>query len=551
MIKDFIRAGKGEIKSDLVLKNANVVNVFTHEIIKCDVAIEHGITVGLGNYFGENEIDLEGKYLMPSFIDSHVHIESSMLTPSQYAEITAPWGVTCVIADPHEIVNVCGEKGFKFMLSDSANLPFDFHFMLPSCVPATPLDSSGCTLDGSSTVELFNKYKCFGLGEMMNYPGVMSCDEDVLKKLGCTDNIDGHAPGITGNGLNAYISAGIRTDHECETPEELVSKVSLGMYVFLREGSHARNINNLYTAINSNTTRRLCFCTDDKNLDDIVKEGTISYCVKKVISLGVDPIDAIIMASLNAAECYGLKKQGAVAPGFKADYIVTSDLSFDKIDAVYKDGIKVAENGLPLFRAKEPDISSVNMTVRSKPLPLEAFTLPFDDNTTVIEAHKNTLYTTSCRCSSKAGLDLAMVIERHHDTGNIGRAYVKGFNVVRGAVAQTVGHDSHNICVVGDNAEDMKKAYESLGVNGGICVVRNGIITGFFKLPVAGLMSDLRHENALNDFRNVSRALAEVSDGGENDIFMSMSFLSLIVIPETRLTDKGIFDVKNWKFLDK
>lgn len=545
-----ISVAKGERKAELVFKNAKVVDVFCHRVIDCDVAICDGLIAGIGKYDGFCEVDLHGNYVMPSFVDSHAHIESSMLTPAQYASAVVPKGVTTVIADPHEIVNVCGEDGFKFMIDSAKDVPMDIHFMLPSCVPATPFDSAGCVIDGDETKRLFEKYNCFGLGEMMNFPGVLEADEDILKKLSYADIIDGHAPAVTCNNLCAYTACGIKTDHECTTTEEVIEKVSMGMYVLIREGSSARNLEQLYPAINKDTLRRLLFCTDDKHLDDILSQGTISHCINKAIEMGLDPIDAIVMSTLNSCECYGLKNQGAIAPGYKADLLVCGDLSADNILKVYKDGKLVAKNGKALFDCPDIDASTVMNTVNIKPISLSDIEHNFDPKKTVIEVFAHTLYTAGIKCDTKKGLNLATVIERHNATGNIGKAYVKGIDIIGGAVAQSIGHDSHNICVVGDNENDMLIAIEALGTQGGISVVKNGEVLGVFKLPIAGLMSDKPASVALEEYNKVCDALKLVSDNADSSLFMLMSFMSLLVIPDVKLSDKGLFDVNKWQFID-
>lgn len=545
-----IATAKGEQKAELVLKNARVVDVFCHRILECDVAICEGVIAGLGKYDGFCEVDLHGNYVMPSFIDGHAHIESSMLTPAEYAKAVVPKGVTTVIADPHEIVNVCGEDGLKFMIDSAEDIPMDIHFMLPSCVPATPFDSSGCVLNGDDTKRLFEEYNCFGLGEMMNFPGVLAADDDIVKKLSCTDIMDGHAPTVTGKDLCAYTACGIKTDHECMTAEEVFEKVSRGMYILVREGSSARNLEDLFPAINEHTLRRLLFCTDDKHLDDILAQGTISHCINKAIDLGIDAIDAITMATLNSCECYELKRQGAIAPGYKADLLVCGDLSARNILQVYKAGKLVAKDGKAMFEAPSVDSSKVTNTVNLKPILLSDLELKFDPKSTVIEVFPHTLYTAGIHCESAEGLNLTAVIERHKSTGNIGKAFVKGLSIKGGAVAQSIGHDSHNICVVGDNEYDMLKAVEALGTQGGISVVKDGEVCAVFRLPVGGIMTDKPADIALKEYIAVCDALKKVCDNDDNSLFMLMSFMSLLVIPDVKLSDKGLFDVNKWQFID-
>lgn len=549
-LSNTIKIAKGEEKAELVLKNATVVDVFNHQTIECDVAISDGYIVGLGKYDGYCEVDLHGNYIMPSFIDAHVHIESSMLSPAQYARAVVPFGVTKIIADPHEIVNVSGEKGLKYMIEASKGIPFDIHFMLPSCVPATPFDSSGCTLNGDDTKKLFEKYDLLGLGEMMNFPGVLAGDNDILKKMSCTNTVDGHAPGVSGKDLCAYVDCGIKTDHECTTVDEAKEKLSMGMYIQIREGSGARDLENLRPIINPYTIRRLLFCTDDKHLDDVLDNGTISNCINKAIDLGVDPINAITMASLNTCECYGIKDEGAIAPGYKANLLICGDLTAKNILQVYKDGKLIAKDGKAMFDAPQSDTSAVTNTVNIKPLNISDFEYEFTPEKTVIGVNEHSLYTSSLHCDTDEGLNLAAVIERHNATGNVGKALVKGIDIENGAVAQSIGHDSHNICVVGDNKEDMLKAVEALGTDGGISIVKGSEVICTFKLPISGLMTDKPFEEALEEYNKVFEALKELCHKDDSSLLMIMSFMSLLVIPEVKLSDKGLFDINQWKFID-
>ena len=544
-----IMTAKGSQKAELVLKNARVGDVFSHCIRECDVAICDGVIAGLGKYDGFCEIDLHGNYVMPSFVDGHVHIESSMLTPAEYAKAVVPKGVTTIIADPHEIANVSGEAGLKFMIDSAKGLPMDIHYMLPSCVPATPFDSSGCVIDGDETQRLFDEYNFLGLGEMMNFPGVLESNEDIMKKLSCADIIDGHAPSVSGKDLCAYAACGIKTDHECMTVEEAIEKISMGMYILIREGSSARNLESLIPAINPHTSRRLMFCTDDKHLDDVLAQGTISHCINKAIELGVEPMNAIIMATLNSCECYGLKHQGAIAPGYKADLLVCGDLSAKNVLQVYKSGKLVAKDGKALFDAPNVETSKVLNTINHKSLLLSDLEMKFEPESTVIEVSPHTLYTKGIHCDSAEDLNMAAVIERHNATGNVGKAFVKGISISGGAVAQSIGHDSHNICVVGDNEFDMLKAVDALGTEGGISVVKDGEIVAVFKLPVAGLMTDKPADVALSEYNAVCNALSNVCGSDDTSLFMLMSFMSLLVIPEVKLSDKGLFDVGKWQFI--
>lgn len=436
MIKDLINTAAGREKADLVFKNGNVIDVFGGKITKYDVAVKDGIIVGLGdNYSGEKEIDVTGKYIVPGFIDGHVHIESGFLSPSQYAKAVVPKGVTTIIADPHEIVNVRGEEALKFMIADSENVPLDIEYMLPSCVPATPFDNSGCVIDGEKTLELLEKYNLLGLGEMMNYPGVLFNDEDVLKKLSYDGKIDGHAPKVTGKELCGYICGGISTDHECDTAKEALEKAERGLYVLIREGTGAKNLEELLKAVTPYNHSRFAFCTDDKHIDDVLKEGTISNCINKAIRLGMEPVTAFTIASNSAAQCYGLQGKGAIAPNYRADIVVCDDLNAENILQVYKDGVLVAENGKALFESEVIMMDTVRNTVNIgniEPIQLE---IEFDSSMPVIEISAGSLITKGVYQENKDGLSLCANIERHHMTGNIGKCYVKGFKIDNGAIA--------------------------------------------------------------------------------------------------------------------
>ncbi|MEG2015370.1 MAG: amidohydrolase family protein, partial [Clostridia bacterium] len=376
-IKHKIDCAMGRVKCDTVLKNANVVDVFCHKINKCDVAITDGKIVGLGEYSGNIEIDVEGKYVLPSFYDTHLHFESSMLTPDEYIKLIAPKGVTMINADPHEIANVCGLDGINFMLESTINSPVKINFMFPSCVPATPFDHGNAVLDSAIIAEQMKKGNFFGLAEMMNYPGVINADSDVLKKIETSNHIDGHAPRLNGKELNAYLTTGITTDHECETVDEVFEKVSKGMFVMIREGSQTKNLKYLIKSFNEYTKRRLIFCTDDRYVGDIIESGSISNCIATSIESGVDPIDAIIMGSLNAYDCYGIPNKGAVAINYDADLIVSSDLSTLNIDMVFCGGVKIAEKGKALFDIKKANQSKVINTVNIKEVTEKDFDLPF------------------------------------------------------------------------------------------------------------------------------------------------------------------------------
>ena len=552
-----IKAALGEIKPDLVLKGGYVVDVFNHRLLKTDVAIDGTHIVGLGEYDGKEEVDVTGKFIIPGLIDAHVHIESSLLIPSEYARTVVPHGTTTIIADPHEIVNVCGKAGLEYMIDDGTITPMNMCFMVPSCVPATPFDHAGCVLDAKAVKELFSDFnygtKLTGLGEMMNYPGVVGCADDVLEKLDITPIIDGHAPGIEGKGLNAYICGGIITDHECDTAENALEKVSKGMFILIREGTGTKNLEELIKAVTPFNADRFAFCTDDKHIDEILREGTIRHCVRKAIKLGLDPITAIKMASLNPARVYGQTGRGGIAPNYYADIIVADSLSLDNIERVYFNGKQVAQNGKNIFDVREAVISKdkVADTVHIDKITPDMLKIKFDKTQPVILMQAGSLVTEGIYRENADGLVMVANIERHKHTGNIGRAYAAGFEMHGGAVAQTIGHDSHNITVAGDNAEDMALAVNALGKSGGIAVAKNGSVIAYMPLPVGGIMTDKPAEQAIDELERVNSAIREISPDASSSIFMVLCFISLLVIPHLKLSDKGLFDVDKFDYFGK
>ncbi len=546
----FIDYALGNKKADLVIKNAKIADVFCGRIIEGDVAVAHGVVVGIGSYEGDNEYDAKGKYLMPGFIDSHVHIESSMVTPSEYARVVVPKGVTSAICDPHEIANVCGIDGILFMQKNAEKSPMDFHFMMPSCVPAAAFEDSGAVITAADTAEYFSKYSFLGLAEMMNYPGLLFKDKEVLDKLKATDIIDGHAPSVSGKELMAYAGSGILTDHECTTKEEMEEKISAGMYALLRCGRMSKEFCEMAAAVNRYNASRVAFCTDDRNLDDTIKTGTVQNCIVTAVSAGMDVFDAIRAASLNAAECYKLKNLGAIAPNYKADFVLADDLCPKEIIAVWKNGKLVAENGKPLFeKAAMAESKAVLDTVNVKAFSKEELVCQFDSKTPVISIVAGSLSTKKVYRDSKESLSHLAVIERHKATGKIGRGYVENYGIKGGAIASCIGHDSHNITVVGDNADDMKTAVDALGKEGGIAVVVAGRVEALLPLPIAGLISDKSAEAVIAAHIDIENAAKKLSINPDLDPFMTLAFLSLPVIPELRLTARGIFDVTKFDFV--
>ena len=550
MKQNVIEAALGKAAADIIFKNAKIVDVFSGKIINGDVAVKDGIIAGLGVYNGENEVNLKGKYLIPGLIDSHMHIESTMLKPSQYARLIAARGVTTLIADPHEIANVCGAEGIRFMVSDARKVPVDFRFMLPSCVPATPFEPSGAKLDAKALAELKND-GCFqGLAEMMNAYGVVNCDPEVLEKLELFGLIDGHAPGYTGRELCAYAASGVRTDHECSTAEEMTERIALGMYVCIREGSLAKNCAVLSKGLDKRNMSRVTFCTDDRNIHDIVSDGSITNCIRIAIKQGVSPIDAVTIATRNAAECYRLTDRGAVAPGYIADLAVCDSLEELDFCAVYKNGVLISDGKKALFDVPEGDIPPqlVN-TVKLSKLSADALYEPFDPKKPVIEVIRDSLITGFYHADSDDGLNLCAVIERHGKSGSIGKCRIKGIGLKNGAIAQSIGHDSHNITVLGASADDMAAAVNALGHDGGIAVVRDGKLIAHMPLPIAGIISEKPYEEVEKSHRAVLSALGELEYNRDFEPLMLLSFLSLPVIPELKLTSGGLFDVRSMQFV--
>ena len=565
MIQNLILKARGDEKSELVLKNAKIINVFTNEIIEGDLAIDKGYIVGIGQYEGQKEIDLNGKYLSPGFIDGHVHIESSMSSPSQFARAIVPRGVTSIIADPHEIANVKGIEGIKYIIDESKTVPLDVYIMLPSCVPATNFENAGAILEAEDLKELMGEETVLGLGEMMNYPGVISGDEKVVEKLALFKDkvIDGHGPAIDGKDLNAYVAAGIATEHECSTLEEVINRVRLGMYILLREGSAAKDLRNIIKAVNKDNLRRFLFCTDDKHPEDLINEGTIDFNIKLAIKEGIDPIDAIKMATLNAAECYGLKGKGAIAPGYIADLVVIDNLEDFNILKVFKNGKLVAENNMALF---DPSIHLPRHmidTVKIKDVTIEDLQIPMKSNkANIIGVIENSLVTEKLVEEVKTvngyfeyshnDILKLVVIERHFATGNIGVGLIKNFKLKNGAIGSTVGHDSHNMIVVGDNDEDILLAIKELEkIGGGLTIISKGRVLKSLPLEIGGIMTSRPIEETNRILKEMIATSHNELKVNENiDPFMTLAFMALPVIPKLKLTDMGLFDVEKFDFID-
>jgi adenine deaminase len=558
-------AAAGRMKpADLVITNGKIVDVFNLEIMEGDVAIVDGIIVGIGgSYEGDRVIDAKGRYIAPSFIDTHVHIESAMVTPSEFARVVLPHGVTTVITDPHEIANVAGTDGIQYMLDASENLSLDVFVMLPSCVPCTPFEHAGAKLDAASLEPFYTHPRVLGLAEVMDYPSVRRGDADMVDKLLSSHRhgklIDGHGAGLDEEAINVYRAVGIRNDHECVTAQEAKERLRRGMYVMLREGSVAKDVKALIPAVTASNARRCVFCTDDKHLDELLHEGSVDHNARLAIRYGLDPLQAIQMASLNAAECFGLHAKGAIAPGYEADLLLLDDLQELTIAQVYKGGSLVGENGQytgPKIQAADipaPLLKTVHLSeITEHDLQIELGET--ERRCHIIGINPNSLITTHlieevdvangyfCPSTKKDQLKIA-VFERHHHTGCVGLGIVKGFGIQSGAIASTVAHDSHNLVVAGSNDQDMLTAVQALrDIEGGLVVVSQGEVLASIELPLAGLMAKGEYTEVLDRMERLNDALAHIGASQEFNPFVTLSFLCLPVIPELKLTDMGLFD---------
>lgn len=564
-MKKRIDIAAGRVDGDLVLKNAKIVDVFSEEIIEGDIAISDGRIAGIGEYAGKEEIDLNGKYVAPGLIDGHVHIESSMVTPSQFAKAIVPHGTTTIIADPHEIANVCGLDGIEYILEGSRDIPLDVFVMLPSCVPATDFENSGAELCATELEKMINSDRVLGLGELMDYPGVIGGHKGVVEKIKMAgDKLkDGHGPGIAGKELNAYVSAGIKTEHECTTVEEMQDRIRLGMYILIREGSAARNLEALVKGITRANLRRTLFCTDDRHPEDILNDGHIDNNIRLAIRNGIKPIAAIKIASLNAAECYRLYDRGAIVPGYLADLIVIDDMESFNIEKVFKEGKLVAKDSKALFEVKVKNSSKVMDTVKLSEVNKDMLKIKLESdiiNVMRLSAHSLVTKKVIRKVDTEGGyfkyndmLDILklVVIERHNRTGNIGLGLVENFNLRSGAIASTVAHDSHNLIIAGDNDEDILLAIKEIDeIGGGITICSKGKVLKSLPLPIAGLMSDKALDEVSAELKEMLKIAYDMGVNKDIDPFMTLAFLALPVIPELKLTDVGLFDVTKFDFID-
>ena len=554
-----IAVAAGREMADLVLKNAKYLNVFSNEFLCGDIAVANGLIAGVGKYDGKTEIDVSGKLVLPGFIDAHIHLESSMVTPAEFAKAVVAHGTTTVITDPHEITNVMGIDGVEYMIQASQNLPIDVHFMMPSCVPATEIDESGAELDCKDIDLYLDNKKVLGLAEMMNYVGVINGDKNVLSKIVTSQahhkKIDGHAPELSGNDLNAYIAAGVYSDHECSTFENALEKLRKGQFIMIREGTAAHNLKALMPLLTQQYYSRCMFATDDKHPSDLLYGGHIDYIVKQALKNGADPIVALKTATHHAARYFLLNNKGAIASGYLADIVVVDNLEDFNVETVLKCGKLVFDGEVKNFSAPTVDEKLAEKCFDTFHLnSVTPSSFKVDGKLGLIGLVGGELLTRNLGTADKIDVENDILkiacIERHKGTNHIGVGYVKGYSLKSGAVATSVAHDSHNIITVGCNDDDIAVAVNAIkDSKGGIAVVENGKIKALLELPIAGLMSDEPLTTVNEKLENAKSSAYELGADKSIDPFMTLSFLSLPVIPSLRITTKGVFDAENWKML--
>ena len=590
-IEKKINASAGRAGVDILFTNGKIINVFTGEILLTDVAVKDGYFCGFGNYDADSTVDLKGRYMAPGFLDAHVHIESSMVTPAEFAKAVLPCGTTCVIADPHEIANVLGLDGIEFMIKSAKTQAMNILFAFPSCVPATDMETSGAVLGAEQTDTMLRNDKIIGLAEMMNYPGVIFTNKDVMAKikacLKAGKPVDGHAPGLSGKELAAYVASGIASDHECTCTKEAMEKIRLGMHIMIREGTCAKNLSDIIPAVNDQTWRRMMWCTDDRHPEEILDQGHIDHCIRKAVRSGLDPVRAIQMATINPAEYFNLKNTGAIAPGRRADFVIFEDLYDLRPEKVYVKGVLKGNKGKfcsdpDLFSAGTScssgfldslhsfsselsapagsssaypesmnfDISRIDLKIPVKGRYIKVIEAVADQvvtNRLVVETPENQGFAVSD--IDRDILKIA-VIERYTGKSGTGKGFIKGLGLLKGAIASSVAHDSHNIIVAGTNDMDMIKAVKCVkDMGGGFSVVCDNKVTASLALPVAGLMS----EKPMHIIRkNMEKIIAAVKKTGSSleDPFMTLGFLALPVIPKLKITDRGLVDVEKFKIVN-
>lgn len=571
-LKKIIAVSQQRQPADFILRNARVADVFSLVWANADIVVSDGFIVAIDStrsFDAIEEMDAGGRYVVPGLIDGHIHIESSMLTPSAFGDVLLPHGVTTVVTDPHEIANVAGVEGIQFMLKDAEKSPMDIFVMLPSSVPSTSFEHAGARLEAEDLQPLLSHPSVLGLAEVMDYPAVLSGDEGMLSKLLMTKEaglrIDGHGAGLQREQIRGYRAAGIQTDHECVTADEARDRITQGMYVLIREGSAAKNLHDLLPAVTPHNARRFLFCTDDKHLDELVDEGSIDHAIRLSIKAGMEPLQAIQLATLNAAECYGLSQKGALAAGFEADFLLLDHLEPFKVAAVFKKGVKVAEHGRMINTTETQTDCTVRIrhSVHLPTLTVEdlAIPLPQGAEANIMGIIPDQIVTNKVvekveiidgafvQNMERDQLKLA-VIERHHQLHTIGLGIVKGFGLKKGAVATTIAHDSHNAIVLGTNDEDMIAAVQALqDMQGGLVVVHDGQIMASLALPIAGLMTKVPLEEAVQSLANLHEAIHTIHPKLDFHLFLTLSFLSLPVIPSLKLTDTGLFDVTTFQHI--
>ncbi len=567
-LKKLVDTAAGRIPADTVIKNCRVVDVFNSAVVEGDIAICGGQIAGVGRYDGLQTVDANGLYAAPGFIDSHIHIESSYVSPEELGRLIVPHGTTTIMADPHEIANVCGLSGLQYMAEASKKTALDIKMMMPSCVPATPFEHSGAQIEAEDMDEWLSGGSIFGLGEFMNFPGVIGADSRVLAKLAAAKRygriIDGHCPGIAGNELNAYASAGIRTDHECSTAEEMLDRIYRGMYVLMRQGSACHNLPDLIKGLTPANSRRCLLCSDDCQPKTILSDGHLDHHLRILTGAGIDPITAIQMATLNASECYGLADRGAIAPGLRADIVLLGDLERFRVDKVFIAGTEAAAGGRYLLPVERHDISLTKGRFYVKDFSKEKLRLIIRSNKAHVIAMRPGGVVTGKEIAEvktddngefiyepdKDVVKIA-VVERHQNTGNVSVALLKGYGIKRGAVALSIAHDSHNIITVGVNDDDMAFAVrELIKQGGGLMLALNGQIVESMPMPIAGLMSDQSGEWVKEKLESIhDAAIHTLGISGHVEPVMTLSFMALPVIPELKLTDMGLFDVAKFGFI--
>lgn len=555
-----IAAAAGREPADLVLKNATFVNVFSNELSTMDIAVAEGLLVGMGSYQGRSEVDCTGKIVLPGFLDAHIHLESSLVSPTEFVKAVLPHGTTTVVTDPHEIANVMGTDGIEYMLQATEDLPVDVRFMLPSCVPATPLDESGAILDYRAIDSFYDHPRVQGLAEMMNFVGAINGDEQTVEKIVAAQahhkKIDGHAPDLQGNDLNAYIAAGVYSDHECHDVKDAIAKLERGQFIMIREGTAARNLEALMPLLTGKYADRCMFCTDDKHPNDLLEKGHIDYIVKKAISLGADPITAVKVACHNAARYFLLNNRGGISPGYLADFVIIDNFQDFNIEQVYKKGVLMVDHG-EIQDFPSPEIEPYLVERAHKTFHVAALTAEdFAEKRPrgIIGMVDGEITTVDAGYSDRIDVEYDVlkiaVVERHKNTHHIGIGYIQGYGLKSGAVATSISHDSHNIIVVGTNETDMAAAVNRVvELNGGIVVWDGGQPVAEVPLAIAGIMSDEPLVTVNEKLETAKDAAHKLGVNPGIDPFMTLSFMALPVIPSLRITTRGVFDVTTQSYV--